>query len=155
MFFLFLIMWVILNGKVTPEVLITGIVVGAPVFLFFCFAMKYSMKKEWETIRHLPWFLKYVFVLIREIIKANFAVSKLILSSKLEPEPVLVGFRLPLKKDAHKVLLANSITITPGTITADIQDGDTYGVHALDREYAEGLDSSVFVSMIRELEEQQ
>lgn len=154
MFILFLVMWVILNGRLDREVLVTGLVLAIPVYLFFCLIMKYTPKKEWKTVMHFPWLLKYIGVLLVEIIKANFAVIRLIMSSKLEPEPTLVHFRKPLRRDAHKVLLANSITLTPGTITVEL-DGDDYVVHALDKEFAEGIDSSVFVEMIRELEERE
>ncbi|MBO4324470.1 MAG: Na+/H+ antiporter subunit E [Lachnospiraceae bacterium] len=154
MFFLFLIMWVILNGRLDREVLVTGLVLAVPVYLFFCLVMRYTPKKEWKTVKHFPWLLKYIGVLLVEIIKANFAVIRLILSPKLEPEPILVHFKKPMKKDSHKVLLANSITLTPGTITVEL-DGDNYAVHALDKEFAEGLDSSVFVEMIKELEERE
>lgn len=155
MFFLFLVMWVILNGRLDREVLATGLVLAVPVYLFFCFVMKYTPKKEWKTLLHFPWLLKYIGVLLVEIIKANFAVIRLILSSKLEPEPTLVHFKKPMKKDSHRVLLADSITLTPGTITVELRDDGTYVVHALDKEFAEGIDSSVFVEMIRELEERE
>ena len=72
---------------------------------------------------------------------------RLILSNRLEPEPVLFTFRTKLKSEAAKVLLANSITLTPGTITVK-QTGDRFVVHALDREIAEGTENSVFTEMI-------
>ncbi len=126
-----------------------------PVYLFFCLVMKYTPKKEWSVIRNTPWMIKYCGILLWEIVKANFAVIHLILSPKLEPEPVLFHFRKPLKKDAHKVLLANSITLTPGTITVDLIGKDEYVVHALDKDLAEGIEDSVFVQMLEKLEEEQ
>ena len=126
-----------------------------PVYLFFCLVMKYTPKREWKVIKNTPWFLKYCGVLLREIIKANFAVIHLISSSKMEPEPVLFHFHKPLSNDAHKVLLANSITLTPGTITVDMSGDGDYLVHALDKELAEGIDDSVFVHMLDEVEGRQ
>ena len=114
--------------------------------------MRYTPKKEWQTVKHFPWLLKYLGVLLVEIIKANFAVIRLILSPKLEPEPILVHFKKPMKKDAHKVLLANSITLTPGTITVSLDDG-LYTVHCLDRSMAEGLATSRFVQLLQKMEE--
>ena len=154
MFLIFLLLWIILNGKLTMEVLLLGVALAIPVYLFFCLVMKFTPKKEWRVLRNTPWMIKYCGILLWEIVKANFAVIHLILSVKLEPEPVLFHFRKPLKKDAHKVLLANSITLTPGTITVDINDGD-YVVHALDKDMAEGIDESVFVRLIEELEAKQ
>ena len=51
-----------------------------------------------------------------------------------------------------QVLLANSITLTPGTITVEMKDGE-YLIHCYDKTMGEGLDSSVFVSMLKKLEE--
>lgn len=153
MFFLFLALWLIFNGKFTWEIFGIGVALALAIYLFFCIFMNYSPKKEWQTLRKLPWFIRYIAVLLWEIIKANFAVIRLILSDRLEPEPVLFRFHLPLQRDIDKVILANSITLAPGTITVDTKD-DIYVVHALDKDLAEGTESSVFVQMLQDLEEQ-
>ena len=93
----------------------------------------------------------YLFVLIWEILKANYATIRMIFTSKYEREPVLVTFHTTLKSPVFRVLLANSITLTPGTITVSL-DGDTYLVHALDRDFAEGIEDSVFVKLLEKAE---
>ena len=153
MIFLFFLLWIVLNGRLTWEVFLTGLVLVVPVYLFFCIALRYRPSEEWEMVRHFSWFLRYFVTLIKEIVKANAAVIGLILSDKLEPEPRLVHFRMSMKKNSHEVLLANSITLTPGTITVDLTDDDMFVVHALDKEFAEDIENSVFVKMIKELEE--
>ena len=153
MIILFLVLWMILNGRITWEVFLTGLVLAVPVYLFFCFVMHFTPKREWDVIRNLPWLFKYFGILLWEIVKANVAVTKLILSDRLEPEPILVRFHKTFRKNSHEVLLANSITLTPGTITVDLSEDDWFTVHALDREFAKGIDQSVFVQMIEELEE--
>ena len=95
--------------------------------------------------------LQYVFVLITEIIKANFAVIRMIMSSRYEIEPAIVRFKTDLKTTPARVLLANSITLTPGTITVSLEE-DEYVVHCLDKELAEGINRSVFVTLLRKLE---
>ena len=50
-----------------------------------------------------------------------------------------------------KVVLANSITLTPGTITVSVEN-DSFCVHCLDRELAEGMEDSVFVELLLEME---
>lgn len=95
--------------------------------------------------------LQYVFILIKEIIKANFEVIRMITSSRYEIEPAVVRFRTDLKTTPARILLANSITLTPGTITVLLEE-DEYVVHCLDKSLAEGIDSSVFVSLLRKLE---
>ena len=66
-------------------------------------------------------------------------------------DPVIVRFQTDLKSDAAKVALANSITLTPGTITIGLE-GDELIVHALDAELIEGIDESVFVRLLRKME---
>ena len=91
---------------------------------------------------------------ILEILKANIGVMQLILSPKMEVEPKLVRFRTDLKTDLARVILANSITLTPGTITVTLE-GDEYLVHCLDKSMAEGMDDSIFVRLLHQLEEKE
>ncbi|MBP5354230.1 MAG: Na+/H+ antiporter subunit E [Lachnospiraceae bacterium] len=152
MFLLFLVIWIILNGRFTWEVLGIGLVLCVPLGVFFARFMDYSIRKEFRMLSKLSWAVRYVIILLREIIKANFQVLSLILSSKYEPEPVLMSFRTDIKKTSSRVILANSITLTPGTITVGLSEDGRFLVHALDREIAEGTEDSVFVHML--LEEQ-
>jgi multicomponent Na+:H+ antiporter subunit E len=153
MLVLLLGLWIVFNGRITWEVFLTGLVLAVPVYLFFCLVMHFTPKKEWDFVSQLPWLIKYFGVLLWEIVKANVAVTKLILSDRLEPEPVLVRFKRTFKQNSHEVLLANSITLTPGTITVDLSEDDWFTIHALDREFAEGIDNSVFIQMIQEVED--
>ena len=66
-------------------------------------------------------------------------------------EPVLVRFKTDLKTKEAKVVLANSITLTPGTITVMLED-DEFVVHCLDKELAEGMNHSIFVELLGKLE---
>ena len=102
-------------------------------------------------MRRLPRILQYICVLVWEIVKANFAVIKLITSSRYELEPVLVRFRIDLKTKQARVVLANSITLTPGTITVSLEE-DEYVVHCLDKELAVGMNHSRFVELLEKLE---
>lgn len=86
-----------------------------------------------------------------EIVKANLTMIHYLLSPQILPEPALVRFRTDLKTHTAQVLLANSITLTPGTITVEMKDGE-YLIHCYDKTMGEGLDSSVFVSMLKKLE---
>ena len=103
--------------------------------------------------KKIPLYLKYTVVLVWEIMKANVDVIRIILSPKMEIEPAVVTFKTDLKSEASLVTLANSITLTPGTFTAGLDDGD-FVVVALDKsKFGEGLDESVFVEQLRKLEE--
>ena len=73
-------------------------------------------------------------------------------TSRYELEPALVTFHTNLKTESARVLLANSITLTPGTITVSL-DEDEYMVHCLDKSLGIGIDESVFVEMLTKMEE--
>lgn len=152
MFLIFFLSWIIFNGQVTTEILIFGVVIAAAVFWFVCKFMDYSLKKELKFYRNIGFFIWYAIVLLKEIIKANLDIIPRIYTVEEEMEPVIVKFRTNLKSDLARVLLANSITLTPGTITVALEE-DEYTVHCLDASLAEGLDTSVFVKLLEKYEE--
>ena len=151
MLLLFFAAWIIFNGRITVEIVLFGVAVAVLVFAFMCKFMDYSLEKERTFYRKLPLFCKYVMLLIKEIIKANLAVCKMILSRKEVVEPVIVKIHTRLKTDPAKVMLANSITLTPGTITVSLADQELL-VHCLDKTLAEGMEDSDFVRMLEHLE---
>jgi multicomponent Na+:H+ antiporter subunit E len=147
MYLLYFLLWVIFNGKLTLEICIFGVVIAAVIFAFTCKFMDYSIEKEKKLLKNSFRILHYVIVLVKEIVKANFAVLHMILSEQEELEPVLVDFDADMKTSMGQALLANAITLTPGTITVSLEE-TRYVVHCLDESLAEGMDSSVFVDMI-------
>ena len=151
MLLLFFAAWIIFNGRITVEIVLFGVAVAVLVFAFMCRFMDYSLEKERAFYRKLPLFCKYVMLLIKEIIKANLAVCKMILSRKEVVEPVIVKIHTRLKTEPAKVMLANSITLTPGTITVSLADQELL-VHCLDKTLAEGMEDSDFVRMLENLE---
>lgn len=152
MLLVFFLLWVVFNGSFTLEIGIFGIVISGVLFAFCCKFMDYSPKKELHLYKKSFLLVRYVAVLVREIIKANFDVIHLILSQEEEIQPKLVTFRTKLKTSTGKALLANAITLTPGTITV-LLEKDQYTVHCLDESLAEGVSDSVFVDYIEKLEE--
>ena len=151
MYLLYFLLWVIFNGNFTLEICIFGIVIAGAIFAFTCKFMDYSVEKENQNYRKVFKFLRYVCVLIMEIVKANFAVIHMILSEKEEAEPALVSFQSDMKTPVGKALLANAITLTPGTITVSLENSE-FVVHCLDDDLAVGMADSVFVHLISDLE---
>lgn len=90
---------------------------------------------------HLNWpkMVVYVIWLIKEIIKSSIDVSKVVLFKRDTLNPHIIWFKADYDHPAARALLANSITLTPGTITIDIFDDGVYSVHALTDSAAEGL----------------
>lgn len=151
MFILFYAIWIILNGKISLEICLFGLVVSVLMFLFICKFMDYSIKKEIRLIKCAPMLVYYLLVLVWEILKANGQVIGMIFNSKYELEPAVVTFRSPIKSRFLNTILANSITLTPGTITV-AQEGENFTVHALDKDLLVGIDDSVFVHLLLKLE---
>ena len=152
MFLLFFLLWVIFNGKFTLEIGIFGIGVSAALFAFICRFMDYSFQKELLFYKKAPLFVKYIFLLVREIVKANFGVIRMILSQREEIQHTLAEFHTDLKTATGKAFLANAITLTPGTITVALEE-NKYTVHCLDESLAEGMNDSQFLEYIKKLEE--
>ena len=147
---LLFLLWIIWNGKVNAEIVLFGVALTVLVLLFAAKVLGYSLKSERLLWKNFPLFLRYVMVLIAEIFKAALAVGRLAYIPKGEPAPVIVEFHSGLPSDFLNALLANSITLTPGTFTL-IQEGDRFVVHCLRREFAEGIEDSVFVRILREV----
>lgn len=151
MYILFFLIWIVFNGRVTPEIAAFGLVISGVIYWFICRFLNYSPKMDLLLARRLFQILHYAFVLVKEIVKANFAVIQMIMSSRYEIEPAIVRFKTDLRTLPARVVLANSITLTPGTITV-LLENDEYVVHCLDKSLAEGIDRSIFVELLKKME---
>ena len=145
------LLWVVMNGQWNMEIACFGLVISGAVFLCGCRFLDYSPKKELGFYRLFSCIFVYFLVLVREIVKANVDAIRLALSFRYEIDPVIVKFKTDLKTDMAKAVLANSITLTPGTITISVE-GDEFTVHALDRDLVQGISESVFVKRLRRME---
>ncbi len=151
MFLFLFFVWIIFNGRLTVETALFGLVISGLVYFFICHFLDYSPRIDRFALRNPGLFIKYFALLFSEIVKANFAVIRMIMSSRYDVEPAIVSFDTDFKTDSARVMLANSITLTPGTITMTV-DGDRFTVHCLDISLAEGIKDSEFVTLLHEFE---
>ncbi|MBU0755835.1 MAG: Na+/H+ antiporter subunit E [Planctomycetes bacterium] len=102
-----------------------------------------------------PRFMLYLPWLLYQIVVANFQVARLALSPKLKERigPRVIRFNSRLKGEMAQVTFANSITLTPGTITVRITN-DEFVVHALSRELAAGLPGDMETRIARVFDEE-
>ena len=120
--------WLVLSGHSEPLILFFGV--------FSCLLVTYlawRMDREDQYVFRirLTWrIFGYILWLIREIFRANVAVARIILNPRLPISPIMVPFRAGMKSDLYRVIYANSITLTPGTITTGTE-GDILRIHAL------------------------
>ena len=150
MFIFLFFLWLILNGKATPELIVTGIVLSALVCLFLNKTLGYTFGNDMRILRNAPLLLLYFAVLVCEIIKASLQVMWFALCTRKKPDPVLMEFHSGLKGRFQNELVANSITLTPGTYTVFLE-GDRFVVHCLRKEYADNFDDLIFVRLISKL----
>ena len=149
----YFLLWLIFNGRITFEIIIAGALISfmLDVFIRKVLHLNLTVKKLLTAVKILPYIVMYIIVLLFEIIRANFSIIRRVLAPNINVEPCLVKFRTPLKTEAARVALANSITLTPGTITVSLE-GDNLLVHALNKDMAEGLEGSIFERMLAGME---
>lgn len=156
MIILLFLLWIMLNGRFSVDagmlqIIIVGVIVAIFAYWFAYKALGYTIKSEIRILKKFPILLAYFFLLIKEIIIANFQMIKIVLNKNFEIHPVLVKIKVPLKTRLARVILANSITLTPGTITAELE-GDEFIIHCVDTSFSEGMENSSFVKMLERLE---
>jgi multicomponent Na+:H+ antiporter subunit E len=141
-------LWLALSGRFTAEFLVLGAVsAGVVAFLSQHLVLHPARAEKFAPVStSFTWliaatlrFLAYVPWLLYQIVAANVQVTYVILRPRLNISPRLVVFDTSLKTEPAQVLLANSITLTPGTITVDVNNG-RFLVHALSVNFAEGLE---------------
>ena len=150
---LFLIFWVILNGRVTVEVVAIGVFVSIVISIFTYRIIGASPKKEMQVWKKYgTYFIPYVVILIVSVIKANFQMIRLILSPRAKITPQIIYFNSPVKTDFAKMLLTYSIMLTPGTFIFELEDG-RFGVHAIEKTMTEGINDTNVVHKLKKIEE--
>jgi len=131
------IFWALLSGHFDLFHLSIGAVCSLTVAYLFHDLLFVNVRVG--NIHTMAWrFLKYIPWLLGQILIANMHVAALVLRPKMPINPRIMRFKTKLETDISKVTLANSITLTPGTITIDIRDGEFY-VHALSQMVADDL----------------
>ena len=139
-------LWLLLNGRVTVEICLSG-----AVYAFCVYALGYHPGHERRLLKRLGGYVVYVAVLIWEIVKANMAVVKIILMPPHKYHPAIVRMRIPFKKNISRVILSNSITLTPGTVTIE-QSGDDFLVLCLDKPSADSIPDWNLTRMLQKME---
>ncbi len=139
-FFLLFGFWLLLSGKFDLWHLSWGIgsvIVVSLLSTSLLFKTPLNVK---EKAKEAGGFLLYLWWLLKEIWKANLHVAYLAFHPKMKDliDPKVIRFKTRLRKELSLVCFANSITLTPGTITLLIKEGQFY-VHAIDKPSREGL----------------
>lgn len=127
LFILSYIFWLLLTFELSPVNLAVGAIAAFITALLFGKYFYTSVYKFLQPQRYF-WFLVYLVILGWECLKANFDVAYRVLHPSMPIKPGIVKVKLELQSEFARAMLANSITLTPGTITVDIV-GDELFVH--------------------------
>jgi len=153
MIFIFLlIFWIILNGNLTTEIVLFGVLFSLAVTVFSYKTTRVSIELEKKVVRKIGKIIVYLGILVIEIIQANIHIIQLVLSKEPKISPTLMPMKAKVKSRISRVALANSITLTPGTITVSMNEEDLL-IHAIEKSSLDGIEESIFVEKLQEMEE--
>ena len=144
-FMVLFVFWLLLSGRYQAKYIILGVISAALVTflsndLFYAVLQRDEQIgiKTGQVLRQIWHFLLYIPWLLVQIVLANVQVAYIVLQPRMPIEPGLLLFRTRMRKGMARVTLANSITLTPGTITASLED-DSYIIHNLKPPLASSL----------------
>ncbi|WP_302082037.1 Na+/H+ antiporter subunit E [Salinibaculum rarum] len=149
----FAVLWVLVNGAtLTPTSLAGTFLVGLAVGMPVAFIFRRLYEEEFDVTRLVsaaPAVVAYTLLFAREIVVANIDVTYRVLAPRMPIEPQVIYIPLRVETDLGVTTIANSITITPGTITLDHDpDENALYVHIID-----GRDPEAVVEPIRQWED--
>ena len=123
-FILLFLVWIGLTNSLDPQELIVGAVVAFVV-------AKYFTKDNDMSLRGLTFkYLKFAPIFIKNLVQSNIEVARIVLNPKLPINTGIVKLKTKLTDKHDKLILANAITLTPGTITLELDDSELY-IHVL------------------------
>ena len=131
-FLVLMIVWVLLNNTFQPDILIVGAVIAALLSFFFCKKCELFTEMNF-TPKGLLYTIIFLGVFFIELIKSNLDVTRRVLTPSLPINPGIVEVKTKLKSKFARMLLANTITLTPGTLTVEVKD-DSFFIHWIDVE---------------------
>ena len=139
--------WLLMSGYYTPLILSLG-VISCLLCVYLTIKGKF-LDNETLPIYFFPRLIQYTLWLIKEILKSNIQTAKVIIMKSEEPE--LFSVKATQRTNEGKVTYANSITLTPGTVTTQIKN-DIFEVHALTKDFGDDVRSSEMDKMVTWLE---
>ena len=150
--------WMALSGVVVLEFMILGGISAAGAVAVSELLFRGSHEGKFASApASVSWYIRTAFKLaiyhpwlVKEIVVSNFHVAYLVLHPKMPIDPTLVEFNTTLVSERAQVMLAQSITLTPGTVTVDASDGK-FLIHCLSRTTRQGIEDGVLQKRIAQV----
>ena len=142
-FAVLLSLWLILVNTLNWQEVLTGVVLAALVAFFgHTYFTKQGLRHF--SLKKLLYFIIYIPIFFWEVVKANLDVAYRVLHPKMPIKPGIVLIKTGLKSDTAKLTLANSITLTPGTLTMDVE-GDNLLIHWINVKSTEPEEATKYI----------
>ncbi|MFC4738196.1 Na+/H+ antiporter subunit E [Bacillus daqingensis] len=121
------LIWMLLQNSFTFVHFVFGYIVGLGMLFFLRRFLRFDF-----YFRRVYAFMKLLLLFAYKLVEANWDLIKIILRPKMDITPGIIAVPTVLKTDWEKTLLANLISLTPGTLTMDFsEDGNTLFIHAI------------------------
>ncbi|MDO9548583.1 MAG: Na+/H+ antiporter subunit E [Candidatus Marinimicrobia bacterium] len=124
-----MLFWVLLTSLDRQELIAGGVIVILLTLVFFRRAAVFSDFQI--TLKSLIYSIAYIFVFLAALVRSNLDIAFRVLNPKLPINPGIVKVKTSLNSKTGRLILANSITLTPGTLTVETK-GDYYYIHWID-----------------------
>ncbi len=130
MFIMLFVIWLLLNNSLELEIMLLGFGISLVLPLLLCGKCEVFSNLS-LTPKAMLYSFMFLFTFLWELFKANFDVARRVLSPSLPINPGIVEVKTKLKSKIGRVILADSITLTPGTFTLELID-DSLFIHWID-----------------------
>lgn len=140
------VVWCLVSGQITLGSVLLGLLFGVVVVTPFSklYRLDEVVHPTGDWLSKIPKKLVYFYVLIKEIIKANIVVAKIVIQPKIDIKPGIIAVPIRTKTNIGITGIANTITLTPGTLTVDIsEDKSVLYVHSIDATDPQGVRDSI------------
>lgn len=147
LFIILLIVWLLMSGHYT--LLITTLGVLSCIFCVYIAKRAKLIDDEGLPLVFFPRLTNYLLWLFKEIVISNISTAKSVITGKIDPE--IFTIKVSQTTEVGKVTYANSITLTPGTVTTQINN-NTFEIHALNSDFGDDLRSGKMDKKVKWLE---
>lgn len=144
-----LVLWLVLSGHYTTLLIAFGVTCVSLV-VWFAHRMR-IVDREGVFIHLFPGLVGYWVWMMKEMFLSNVQAARIVLSPSLPISPALIYYRSSQKTDLGRVLFGNSVTLTPGTVTTDVE-GEDLRIHALAWVFVDGVEEGVMDARVSRLE---
>ena len=131
-FLILMIVWILLNNTFQLDILIPGAIIALTISLLMCRRCDIFTEMKF-TPKAIAYTFIYLVVFFIDLVRSNMDVTRRVLTPSLPINPGIIEVKTKLKSKFARMLLANSITLTPGTLTVEVKE-DSFFIHWIDVE---------------------